>query len=122
MDPQSDLKTALPDIVNLLRSHRDVDLFLKYAPPGYLEKHPTYLPELQDRVDQQLQFEAQNAGFPGTTSIDEEIAEMYDDLQSRTPTLNDAGDEATYTAHLLTTHPEVFVKIDGKWYMKDPPR
>jgi len=57
--------------------------------------------------------------------IQEEAAQDIEDLESQTPTYNDAGDEATYVytprvfgEFAKEQERRTFIKINGKWYEK----
>ncbi len=59
------------------------------------------------------------------------MAATYQSLKGQTPEMNAAGNEATYQATLVrmlppasndpTTIPITFIKIDGRWYLKNTP-
>jgi RNA polymerase sigma factor (sigma-70 family) len=120
-DPQADLKTAIPDIVRLLRSGHQVAFLQTYFPPGTID--PQYIERLQ-KYQQQVQ--AIFAQHPEALSaqVDQQVqqqgveyaAEYYEAIEDQTPAFNDTGDEATYNRP--TNGTMVFVKIDGKWYIK----
>ncbi len=128
-DPQADLKTALPDIARLLRSGDWLVVDQTYTPPYKLT--PEVMQEFLDakQIEQAslvgLAPDLQQTILRGRQQIQEEAAQDIEDLESQTPTYNDAGDEATYlyTARVMgkpADHPErkTFIKINGKWYIK----
>jgi len=128
-DPQADLKTALPDIVRLQRTGDLVKLYQTYLQPNRLT--PEFMQQLLDSLHRQQDSLAQadpdlqQRLLRIRQQIQEEAAQDVEDLESQTPTYNDAGDEATYvyTPRVLgemSTEQEQkkFIKINGKWYLK----
>lgn len=122
-DPQTDLKTAIPDIARLLRSGDTLGFRQTYTPPDELAQlGPQYIQKLQAlqaqaAQDPDLQQELQK--------ISEGAAEAWEAVEDQTPTFDAVGDEATYLYMLPGVGdapgaqvPRVFVKIDGKWYLK----
>jgi hypothetical protein len=126
-DPQADLKTAIPDIARLLRAGDTVGFRQTYTPPDELAQlGPQYIQQLQARVQQRQAQAAQDPDLQQELQkINEGAAEAWEAIEDQTPTFNAAGDEATYQYMLPGVGdapgaqvPRVFVKIDGKWYLK----
>ena len=119
-DPQTDLKTAILDLARLKRIGDAIKVYQTYTRPDKLD--PQRIPEIEEYLKRlarnpelQLIVQNQNNAF----------ARALEDLEFQTPTYNDAGDEATYwvTPPLdngvsSDQFPAVFVRIDGKWYVK----
>jgi hypothetical protein len=119
---QADLSTAIPDVARLFRAG-DFDTLAKtYMPP---DKYASMTPQQKAQVAMMAQM-AQN---PQAAPMFAAMADSIESLKDQTPTYNDAKDEATYMlappAGLAPAgtppQPVTFVKIDGKWYMKDGP-
>jgi hypothetical protein len=126
------LKTAIPDIARLLRSGEQVAFLQTYFSPEQLNQlDPQFIERLQKK---QQQEQADFAQHPEDRRVQEDhqilqqecegAAEIYEAIEDQTPALNDTGDEATYNTSMggtmaLTTI--VFVKINGKWYVKGGP-
>jgi hypothetical protein len=123
-DPQADLKTAIPDVVNLLRLG-DIYTFKKnYTPPNQME--PQQFQNMLETVVQAMGRMAQNPKLRETMmAAYAETAKNYESFENEKPTYNTTGDEASYIfsrqplyegdeTQVTTT----FVKINGKWYMK----
>jgi hypothetical protein len=123
-DPQANLKTAIADIARFLRTGDAVGLLQTYATPEYLAKNPTALQETQARLDANVQALSQFPNWMAADDnyLDDALAQAYDEIQNQTPIYNATGDEATYDfiapgdieGHM------VFVRVSGKWYLKDP--
>ncbi len=123
-DPQTDLKTAFADIARLIRARDVATRYQTYTPPD--EFDPKIFRQYQAN---QLQMHAEAAQDPHLKEIMDKSgdrdAQSYESLADQTPTLNAAGDEATYmrTVVLTESGPTIqertdFVKINGKWYEK----
>ncbi len=86
-------------------------LWLRYTPPDKFDPHALKeIQETQQQVAQnpELQQKLQK-------SVYEPLAQSYETLEYQNPTFNITGKEATYMA---TRGKLIFVKIDGKWYIK----
>ncbi len=121
-NPPADLKTAIHDIVRLVQANDTITLWQTYMLPEKLT--PEVLQELQDSITRE-----QNA-TPQMKALYQRIREgsiqAFEDLETQTPTMNEAGDEATYNFTLPspgggpgTVVPRTFIKLNGKWYFKD---
>ncbi len=116
-DPQSELKTAIPEIARLWREGKIADLRMTYDAPGRISPEMVQLllykqQEINDLIAahpevQQTYRDSMEAG-----------AKPYEELEGQIPLYNDAGDEATYQMRQEdgSYAPAVFVKINGKWY------
>jgi len=121
-DPQADLSTTLPDMVNLLQAGDLVAIYERYLPPDYLAQMPP-------QVVAQLPQQARN--LMAEPQVHERLLAMARVLQTaqiQTPTLNEAGDQAVYQLDPLDTDVKgistgnkvrqiTFIKIGGKWYI-----
>jgi hypothetical protein len=116
------LSTALPDIARLLRDG-DFDTLMKtYMTP---DKLASMSPQDQQRMTMMSQM-AQN---PQVKPMFDAMADAIEGLKDQTPTMNDAGDEATYQLSPpegmappnTPPQPVTFVKINGQWYIKNDP-
>jgi len=118
-DPRASLKTAIPDIVGLIRAGQEMTLLQTYTRPEKLGMFD--LSQIQASYDgwrndsdpyMQQFYRQRNA----------DSALYWESLETQTATFNDAGDEATYTSDvegaLLHAYPVTFVKVSGKWYLK----
>ncbi len=120
VDTQAELKTAIPDIVRLLRAGDPVDAYKTYTPPNEFNAQAA-----QQMQELQLQAQATAVQDPELRQLMQkaqaEIVQAYEALEEQTPTLNATGDEATYMFAMPRTgiQPLTFVKIDGKWYIKN---
>jgi hypothetical protein len=118
-DPQTDLKTAIPNLAHLYKSLDWPSLYQTYTPPDKIDPQ-----EMQT-----LQLSKEKLAAAGI--IDDEywdnFSQSFEALAYQNPTYNDAGDEATYewTLNLVDAAPyheiTTFVKINGKWYLKQDP-
>jgi len=135
-DPQADLKTAIPDIVRILRANDLMALVQNYTPPDKLT--PRLLQQAQKTADQLQAAQAMAASLPPDIQERinhpfEQMAKGYEVIIGQVPTMNAAGDEATYMVSMpgppdpntgdsvSTPVPQTFIKINGKWYMKEDP-
>jgi len=118
-DPQADLKTAIPDIVRLIRAGDQVGAYKTYCPPD--ELNPKDVQQMQDLIMQSMAATAQVPELQQLMQKNrDEFARAFEALEDQTPIYNDAGDEATYKFAMPGegTEPMTFGKIDGKWYIK----
>jgi hypothetical protein len=115
-DPQTDLKTAIPDVARLYRAGDQVKIYLTYTRPD----------QIDSQIMQQIQTQqAQTNNFQDQPwdEISEDEAASFDEIEDQTPILNAAGDEATYMLRRTdaavppgTRMPMTMIKINGKWY------
>jgi len=120
-DPQAELNTAIDDIISLLQSGNMMALFEKYATPEDQAKMP---PEEKAQMEQMM-------SQPGAQMMIQMMVSGIQSIKDQTPQMNAAGDEATYQMTMSPpagmgpagrapqTEPMTFVKVDGKWYIKD---
>ncbi len=138
-DPQTDLKTVIPDLVRLVRAGDNLRMVQTYTPPEIWAKiGPEYTQQFQKIVQPKLDAANRDPEMERRwRMISEPAAGSYEALEKQTPTFNANGDEATYIFTLpeatdlvngtytgTSTGPKiplVFVKINGKWYFKQPP-
>lgn len=129
VDPQADLKTALPDLARLTRSGDLATRFQLYTPPDRFT--PEALVNLQNRrqeMDNNLAMaspDLQAEMRRNRQQITDDAAKIFEDAAGETPDLNAAGDVASYLyTPLILGKPSsqqerlVLVKINGKWYLK----
>ncbi len=127
IDPQSDLKKALPDMARLLRAGGWWALIQTYSTPEVLAKMDLN----QYKKDQ----DAELAAMPELIKYNDARAQVFDSLKDQTPILNAAGDEARYFYKLPPINDKVddpkdapqlllMHKVNGKWYLglSDNPR
>ncbi len=120
-DAQADLKTAFAKYASLLRAGDMVGFTQASTPPAYLANFDGMQAIQAAQASGSLQRPIWQKRLEGE-------AQDFDTLAGLTPTFNADGDEATY---MITVHPDpiqgagsnapqpmVFVKIDGKWYIK----
>ncbi len=127
-----ELNAALTDMANLYRTNNLVAILRAYTPPDKI--HEDRVQALQAQQDQiQARVDAMGRqGKEATQHRYEARAQAFEALLNQAPIFNAAGDEATY----IYTTPSmsdlengafttsdihnslVFVKINGKWYMK----
>ncbi len=122
-DPQTNLHTALADIARLYRLGDRPLLWKTYETPDDWAKNGAA--EVEG-----LKNPTPGADDPKNITmmkdLDEAIAKSYEDLATQTPTLNTAGDEASYLQTIRLedgtpfTQPIMLVRLNGKWYMKSP--
>ncbi len=125
-DPQADLSTAIPDLVHLARAGDFLSIYLNYTPPGKV--NPDNVRTEQTVLQRIARAKATDPKLRQIVQAqDDAAARAYEALESQAPTFSDAGDEATYMylpdPELVPNgvpYPMIFVKIDGKWYMKPP--
>jgi hypothetical protein len=115
-DPQAELNTALSDIISLIQSGDLVTAFERYAPPDELAKMS---PDQKAQMEQEMSTQMSQ---PQAQQAMQMMVTVLQSMQTQTPTLNAAGDRATYQLSDPTGQsPEIvpfsFQKIDGKWYV-----
>ncbi len=118
-DPQSSLKTAIPDLVRRLRSGDRVDAYKAYTPPNEFDAQ--IIQQMQESQLQALAVAAQDPAFRQILQKNQdEVAQAYEALEDQTPTLDATGDEATYEISMPGSGkgPVIFVNVDGKWYLR----
>lgn len=112
VDPQANLSTAIPDMIQILANQGTLAFMQKYMPPDQLaqmttEEQTSLMPQVQARV-QVILTELLLIGLSS-------------------PTYNATGDEATYT---LTDSVSVadnggqvrnlkLIKLNGRWYIEN---
>lgn len=120
-DPQSDLKTAIPDIVAMMREGDLAKFYETYCPP---EKFSLGMLQVAQRNQENQAAETDPQMLQIIREIRDLSAKSYEALEEQTPALNVAGDEATFQYTPYGTpgfpppepRPLVFIKINGKWY------
>lgn len=126
-DPQADLKTLLPEMARQLRAVHDQYDF--YPPEALLKNGMT--PERIARIrEAEKELIAKN-GDPVIVNMDEAFAKAIEDMATRPPVMNAAGDEATYLyspptglemntgqAGSAPLENVTFIKINERWYLK----
>jgi hypothetical protein len=143
-DPQQDLKTAIPDLLRIVKGGDFKTLVQTYAAPAKraallsmfdpssdpdFQKMP---PEAQAMILQTMQGPEMKAQL---NEMMQTLIAGLESIQDATPTYNDAGDKATYKVTLPpgstpagATPPDsgpggkdsddlTFVKVDGRWFM-----
>jgi len=123
-DLQSDLKTAIPELVRQIRT--GIGLY-NFSPPNYLARFGMGPAEIQQK-QAEIQLERTDVAQSETLEVrqmlqqgTETTAENYETLERQTPIFNAKGDEATYkwvAADGSWQRPLTFIKINGKWYIK----
>ncbi len=127
-DPQADLKTAISDIVRLYRTGDPVEVYKIYVQPD------EFVPDLYQEMEE---HEQQGDQIPElqqpTQELHDTIARSWEALEDQTPTFNATGDEAIYWKQGIIPSPDggyavggnadsvTFIKINGKWYLKNGP-
>jgi len=125
-DPRAELKTAMQDYARIIRSEGTMAAMIAFRNPDDLANID---PLVIQRV---LAAEARFRQTANGQQMDEAEAQKYDALENQTPSYNAAGDEATYmftydsdiettsgtVLHAGTQFPMVFIKINGRWYLK----
>ncbi len=126
-DPQAELNTAIDDITSMLQAGQFMALFEKYATPEDQAKMP---PEEKAQMEQEA---TQMMSQPEGQMMIQMMTAGFLSIKDQTPQMNAAGDQATYQMTVTPppgmgppgggpeTEPMTFVKIDGKWYIKDGP-
>ena len=124
-DFHSDLNACIDDIATMLQTGNITGLIDNYAPPQLLAQMP---PEAKAQMEQYL-------SDPRAQQQIQMMAQVFEGLKGVAPTMNDAGDQATYQVapptgmaeslppgtNLPTTIPITFIKKDGRWYINDGP-
>jgi type IV secretory pathway VirB10-like protein len=112
-DPQLNLDTAIADICTRAQAGDLVGLMEDYISPDDQAKMPP------GQFDQMKQMMQTMASSPQGQQMLQQLTQAFQGLQDQTPTYNDAGDRATYTAIPpggTTPQPITFKKVDGRWY------
>lgn len=117
-DPQAELNTSLSDMISLVQAGDLLTAFNRYMPPEVAAKMS---PEQRDRMQQEL---SNAAADPQAQMAMQMMVTVLQGMQTQTPTMNDAGDRATYQVYDPSgqdpqSRPFAMRKIDGKWYI-DP--
>jgi len=115
-DPQENLSTAIPDLLNLIQSGDLLAAYERYMPPSYFAQMP---PNIKEQLPQQMR---NMQADPNMRKRSELFVQALQLMQSQTPVYNAAGDRATYpisdpSGRNTNLAPFVFQKIDGKWYV-----
>ncbi len=125
--PQAELKSVLEDGADLILAGDNVTFAEKYMPPLLL-----IMVSAQDWAEL-IQQDQKDKVNPRERQFAEEAAQAYRSLESQTPEMNAAGDEATYrltplpnprdprSADAPPTDPVIFKKMAGKWYLETWP-
>jgi hypothetical protein len=114
-DPQVELNSAIDDIVSLLQAGDLYTAMMRYLPPDQLAQIPdAEKANMQDQIQNQM-------SQPGAQQGIQMFIQVFQSMKSSAPTMNAAGDKATYqvsdpTGQSPDTVPMSFEKIDGKWY------
>jgi hypothetical protein len=124
-DPHTDLNAAIDDITTMLQTGNISGLIDNYAPPQVLAQMP---PEAKAQMEAYM-------SDPQAQQQIQMMAQVFEGMKGTAPTMNDAGDRATYQitppaamagtlpagATLPPTIPITFMKVDGRWYISDGP-
>jgi len=137
-DPQAELNTAIYDIARLIRAGDKETILKTYNPPDRA-LNPQALQQEEYALKQMKNIMAKSPQGPqikqGYQQLNDAKAQHYEDLELQTPTFDAAGDEATYalTVDMIALGPSnqplrsqelepvIFIKINGKWYLKAGP-
>jgi len=113
-DPQAELGTTIPAIIQLLANQDFKTIVENLIPPD-----PNRTPEQMAAMAQQM---AQDPRMP--QKVQATIAALQS-IQFATPTYNATGDQATYQpsvdpSGVPTDSPRIltFTKVNGRWYLK----
>jgi len=125
-DPQTDLKTAIPDLARLAEAGDWAVIDENYYPPGSIDS--SIIQRTRAQQQQAAMVAAQNPKLQQQMQqTHQAAARSWAALEAQTPTYNATGDEATYMysvelggGQILPPRPQTFVKINGKWYVKPP--
>ncbi len=127
-DPQASWKTALPDIARMLRDNDVMALVRTYMPPDHLTPETLQgAQKMNDTIQQEI------AGYRMATNEPPAMVELFthpldgeaailERMAEETPTLNDAGDEATFAVpedKAKEMKPLTMIKVAGRWYLKE---
>lgn len=129
-DSKAELNTALEDMARLQRAGHFMEFAQTYDTPDEWAKEEPRLIQGNQLVQAALAQDPELS--TDELPIGETYAQSYEALEKQTPTFNASGDEATYTymsptdsdimngvaSGTGTPTPLVFVKINGKWYLK----
>lgn len=115
IDAQKDLSTAIPDLVKLVESGDLVTAWQTYAQPDHFAEIPL---ERRAQVDDRLRALSTNPQGQMRVQV---LTQALGALSTQTPTLNDAGDVATYQlsgpAASVGAKAIHFKNVDGRWYI-----
>ena len=118
---QAELKATVKDMAYTLREKGGFSFDMAFDRPDFaarMHQQPQYMQLM-------LQMEADDKQNPQIQLKNELTAQKYDYLATLTPTLNAAGDKATYFGNPPSEDAkpgdppkkiEILMKIDGKWY------
>ncbi len=117
-DPQAELNTAIADMISLIQAQDMLTAVQRYLPPDFLAKMPP-----EEKADMEREMTV-GLSSPDAQQGMQMMVQVLQGMQTQTPTLNAAGDTATYqlsdpTGRATKTVPFNLRKIDGKWYV-DP--
>ncbi len=110
--------TSIDDIIGLLQAGDLYTAMMRYFPPDKLaEISPADMAGMQQNLQQMMAQPEAQMGI-------QMMVQVLQNMKTMTPTMNDAGDKATYdvsdpTGQDTRTQPFSFEKIEGKWYV-DP--
>jgi hypothetical protein len=126
-DPHADLNACIDDITTMLQTGNISGLVDNYAPPQVLAQMP---PEAKAQMEAYM-------SDPKAQQQIQMMAQVFQGLHGVVPTMNDAGDHATYQVtppqgmfsdvqlgqggSVPATIPITFVKQNGRWYIGDGP-
>ncbi len=113
-DPQAELSTAIPDMVNLIQSGQLLTAFKRYIPPSYLAQMP------QPVIDQLEQQEQNLLADPKAQQRRLRVVQVLQTMQGQAPELNSDRDRAVYhdeSAPDPDLRQIAFIKVGGKWYL-----
>ena len=114
-DPQLDVHTAVADMADLLRAGDFANFVARYMPP---EVRAMMVQAGPEALQQMAQSMAQ-ANVPGTRENQQmqQMLQALDSMKTIGPTLNDAGDQATYPVNIPGGPRSLrLIKVDGRWY------
>ncbi len=117
-----ELTNVITEMNGLVQGGDLVSVYENYMPP---QKMAALTPEQKDFIENQIRTQLQG---PNGAKVLQAQQQMIQALSSITPTMNAAGDHATFQvptpkdlapagANLPPTLPVNFIKIDGKWYL-----
>lgn len=117
-----ELSNVIMEITNLAQSGDFVSLYENYESP---QKMAALTAEQKTFIENQIR--QQMSGPNGASAIQGQVA-ILQALSNTTPTMNSAGDHATFQVptptdlapagtNLPPTIPINFVKVDGRWYL-----
>ncbi len=117
-----ELTNVINEMTALAQSGDLVSVYENYMPP---QKMAALTPEQKTFIEDQIRQQVQG---PNGQSVLQTQQKMLQALSTVTPTMNEAGDHATFQVptpagiapagtNLPSTLPVNFVKIEGKWYI-----